>query len=136
LGLRIDHLDSHHHTHMVGKLFANAAKLAQELGLPLRTRHLMREHLRKVGVRSPEDMLESYFGADRISREALFASLEHAQGDMIEVMCHPGYVDDVLRGRSGYLEERESELQVLGDPQLAHELEVRGYTMAGYEVLS
>jgi predicted glycoside hydrolase/deacetylase ChbG (UPF0249 family) len=135
LGLRIDHLDSHHHTHMAGDLFSAAADLARETHLPLRCRHMMRGYLRDAGVRCPDDLVESYFGAGNLTREALLSHIEQAQGEVVEVMCHPGIVDEALRRRSGYLEEREQELVVLSDPQLAADLQARGWTLGTYASL-
>jgi chitin disaccharide deacetylase len=135
LGLRIEHLDSHHHTHMVGFLFAEGARFAQDTDLPLRCRSLMRGYLRDVGVSGPDDLIETYFGAGNLTREALLSALSHAQGEIVEVMCHPGYVDDVLRERSGYLEEREEECRVLSDPGLAKALKKLGWQLGTYEEL-
>jgi predicted glycoside hydrolase/deacetylase ChbG (UPF0249 family) len=132
LGLKIGHLDSHHHTHMIGYLFADAARFAQAQQLPLRSRHMMRGYLRDVGVPAPDDLIESYFGAGNISREALLKHLSEAQGELIEVMCHPGHVDEALRERSGYLEEREEELSVLRNPGLAEELQGLGWQVGSY----
>jgi predicted glycoside hydrolase/deacetylase ChbG (UPF0249 family) len=135
LGLKIGHLDSHHHTHMVGYLFAEAARFAQDNALPLRCRHMMRGYLRDVGVPAPDDLIEAYFGEGNVSREALLRSLSEAQGEVVEVMSHPGYVDDELRSRSGYLEEREEECRVLSDPALVETLRELGWELGTYAVL-
>jgi predicted glycoside hydrolase/deacetylase ChbG (UPF0249 family) len=45
-----------------------------------------------------------------------------------EIMCHPGYVDDALRQSSGYLAERERELDALTHPDVLakiQELEIQ-----------
>ena len=135
LGLRIGHLASHHHTHMTGYLFADAARFAQAQNLPLRCRHMMRGYLRDVGVPAPDDLIESYFGTGSLTRAALLKHLSEAQGEIVEVMCHPGQVDDGLRQRSGYLEEREEELRVLSDPQLVDDLSDLGWELGDYSVL-
>jgi predicted glycoside hydrolase/deacetylase ChbG (UPF0249 family) len=135
LGLKIGHLDSHHHTHMVGYLFAEAARFAQDNSLPLRSRHMMRGYLRDVGVPAPDDLIESYFGAGQISREMLLKHLSEAQGEVVEVMCHPGHVDDLLRARSGYIDEREEECRVLSDPELVDVLKDLGWELGTYSNL-
>jgi chitin disaccharide deacetylase len=136
LGLSIGHLDSHHHSHMLGRLFAEALRFAWDAHLPLRCRPLMRDYAAAAGVRSPDDFLEGYFGYNFIDREALLAALATARGEVVEVMCHPGRVDAQLRAISSYVEEREAELEVLGQPELAAELEQMGWRLAGYAVLS
>ncbi len=35
-----------------------------------------------------------------------------------EMMCHPGLVDDALRGLDAYVAAREAELRGLGDPRV------------------
>ena len=135
LGLKIDHLDSHHHTHMVGYLFAEAARFARDNDLPLRCRHLMRGYLRDTGVASPDDLIETYFGAGNLTRAALLKSLSEAQGEIVEVMCHPGHVDDLLRSRSGYIEEREDEYEVLSEPSLETTLLELGWELGAYSNL-
>jgi predicted glycoside hydrolase/deacetylase ChbG (UPF0249 family) len=47
-------------------------------------------------------------------------------------MCHPGQVDSLLRERSGYLEERETELATLCNCELIDGLADRGWHLRGY----
>lgn len=135
LGVRIDHLDSHHHTHMLPGLLEPLIELAVELGLPLRSRPVDAARLRARGVPTPDDFVESYFGAGRLHRAALLEALRGVRGAVVELMCHPGRVDAELRQWSGYVEERERELELLADPALADEFAAAGWTLAGYEAV-
>jgi predicted glycoside hydrolase/deacetylase ChbG (UPF0249 family) len=132
LNLSIDHLDSHHHTHMLAPLFPSALDLAlaRRLGLRVRPQHYGAAWA--AGVQAPEFLIESFFGYNSIDRQKLLASLETAPGSVVEVMCHPGTVDMLLYERTSYQEEREAELAVLGDPSLAEEFESRGWMISGY----
>jgi chitin disaccharide deacetylase len=48
------------------------------------------------------------------------------EGGLVELMCHPGRVDDALRRRSSYVEERQLELAALCAPELPERLRERG----------
>jgi len=135
LGLTVDHVDSHHHTHMIDSLFPLALDFAVHHGLALRTRTDQRPVAAKAGVATPAGFVESYFGNNNVSRAWLLAVLGGTTGDVVEVMCHPGRVDDGLTRLSGYRSERETELYVLSDKGLAAELEVLGWDVADYRVL-
>jgi predicted glycoside hydrolase/deacetylase ChbG (UPF0249 family) len=132
LRLRIDHLDSHHHTHMLAPLFTMALDLAQARRLALRVRSPQYGAAWSAGVRSPECLVESFFGYNSIDLQKLLNSLDTAPGTVVEVMCHPGTVDMLLYERSSYQEEREAELALLVDPGLTAELEARGWIISGY----
>jgi hypothetical protein len=129
LGCPPSHLDSHHHTHLLPPLFLPALRLAQELGLPLRTRRRECAIARAAGVTTPDSLIESFFaadgadGADNLSVAALAGILATAPGTVVEVMCHPGEADQGLRARSGYVAARERELAVLTSPELRQRLE-------------
>jgi chitin disaccharide deacetylase len=133
LGIKLTHLDSHHHTHLLKPLFPIAATLARRHGLALRARTPEQRALaRREGVRSPDSLIEGFFGAESISRERLLGLLAQAEGEVVEVMCHPGKLDGLLRERSGYFSEREQELALLGDPALAEELCDAGWRLLGF----
>lgn len=132
LGIPLTHLDSHHHTHLLPGLFERALALARELGLGLRVRAAQRDLAVQSGLPGPDAFVEGYFGYNYISREHLLGLLEQQPGGAVEVMCHPGRVDPALRERSGYLEEREAELAVLGDLGLVEELCAAGWRLGSY----
>lgn len=131
-GVPVSHIDSHHHVHLLQPLFPIALELAQRHGLGLRTRRKYRSLARASGVATPDTLLEGYFGEGSIARHSLLRLLADADGEAVEVMCHPGSVDDALRARSGYLAERETELDLLASPELAADLETMGWELKGY----
>jgi chitin disaccharide deacetylase len=133
LGVKLTHLDSHHHTHLLGPLFPIALVLARRhnLGLRIRTPE-QRALARREGVRTPDCLVEGFFGAGQLTRAKLLTLLAQAEGEVVEVMCHPGKQDGLLRERSGYTAEREQELAILGDPALADELCSLGWRLVGF----
>jgi predicted glycoside hydrolase/deacetylase ChbG (UPF0249 family) len=137
--LPITHLDSHHHMHLLPELFTAALQLAREHGLAIRIRRSYRSLARTEGVSCPDDMLEGYYGVGKLDQASLLSMLDNCQADdgqVIEVMCHPAQVDDLLRQRSGYLAEREEELATLTDPRLPEVLAGRGWELASYVAVS
>lgn len=132
-GLSVDHLDSHHHVHLFEELFPLALELARTIGIALRTRtQAQREAAHTAGIATPDSLLLDFFGHGRIDKASLFNLLAGARGDIVEVVCHPGMVDEVLRGRSGYVEQRAMELETLSDHQLEPELKEQGWEPSGY----
>ena len=134
LGLRLTHLDSHHHTHLLEPLFPVALTLARRHGLAIRTRNnQQRSMARREGVRTPDCLIEGFFGVEALTRGNLLSLLDTADGEVLEVMCHPGKLDRLARERSGYLAEREQELALLSDPALAGDLSERGWRLLGFQ---
>jgi predicted glycoside hydrolase/deacetylase ChbG (UPF0249 family) len=134
-GIELDHLDSHHHVHLLEPLFPLAVELAREHGLGLRVRAEQTGGARGAGVRTPDCLVEGFFGKDNIGRQSLLAELDNAPGDTVEVMCHPGEVDGLLRLRSGYTTERELELATLCETRLKVEVENRAWILGGYQLI-
>lgn len=134
LGLELTHIDSHHHVHLLPPLFPLALQLARRHSLALRTRTAEQRQLaRQHSVRTPGELVEGYFGAGNLGPQQLIALLEDTSADVVEVMCHPGKADALLKERSGYRSEREEELKVLGSPALAEILTQRGWRVCGYD---
>lgn len=134
-GMQLTHLDSHHHVHMLEPLFPIALHLARAFDLGLRVRSGQLADACASGVRCPGEFVEGYFGNNNIGSEDLLA-LAATKADTVEVMCHPGVADDTLSARSGYVSERERELEVLADPGLKSRVEEMGWRLGGYADLA
>jgi predicted glycoside hydrolase/deacetylase ChbG (UPF0249 family) len=123
-GFQPTHIDTHHYTHMLPVVFDAYCDIARLYKLPARTRSPhMTSRLRSAGVRCA-DMCEVQWynreldlpGITRLIEEG-FRCL-HSDGTL-EVMCHPGYCDAELKHKSSYCEQRDIELAVLCNPELA-----------------
>jgi len=78
--------------------------------------------LRARGVRCADACVEDWFGGD-LTAQGLASVLARAAAWMhrsavVELMCHPGIVDDALRTSSRYVTEREQELATLCSDEL------------------
>lgn len=65
-----------------------------------------------------ENLENSFFGKDQILSVNLLIELLRDAKDGIEVMCHPGYVDEYLRTHSSYAIPRKHELDILCSKEL------------------
>ncbi len=107
-GLPLHHIDSHHHVHGWEPLKQVILEIANEYKVPVRYVDSLQDH--------PEilltDSLWLDFYGDGIYHE-LFGELEKTEGKSIEIMTHPGIMDEDLVSVSSYTKEREKELEIL-----------------------
>lgn len=139
-GIEPVRLDSHHHVHLVPEAFEVYCELAREMDLPARGGGPAHdERLRALGIACPDVFITGYFGGE-LDLESLLehvaaAARECPDGGVIEVMSHPGRVDDELRRGSTYVDERERELRTLTSPDLPRRLREAGVELAGPDAL-
>ncbi|PAR28467.1 chitin disaccharide deacetylase [Vibrio metoecus] len=130
LGLTLSHLDSHHHAHTHPQFAPIIYEVAQKYQVPLRTVGLAGEEA--FGCRYH---FTDFFYDERLSIERLVNHLLELKSrfELVEVMCHPAYVDALLEQCSGYTKQREEELRILTSSQLIqmlimHDIEVTDYS--------
>lgn len=121
------HLDSHHHVHSVAGAFEVYAAFARDHGLPARggsPRHL--RLLREAGVATTDAFTPGFWKESVTVQGLLDAAADAArrvpENGCIEMMSHPGRVDEDLRERSYYVEDRERELAVLCSSEIRERL--------------
>ena len=111
------HLDSHHNAHRLHGLNRSFVSFGERYGLRVR------EHRDAKYVSAYYGHWDGCTHPEQIAVKGLQRVLGASDGDLIELACHPGYVDQALR--SSYRREREVELRTLCDkrvPQLLDEL--------------
>lgn len=120
------HLDSHQHTHMSEPVAAVAARLAAELGVPLRDWGIRYEG----GFYGQTGKGEPY--PEGIEPEHLVEMIEALPAGWTELGCHPGRGADT---GSPYEAEREVELRTLCDPRVATAIERAGVELCSFAQL-
>jgi predicted glycoside hydrolase/deacetylase ChbG (UPF0249 family) len=143
-GIRVTHLDSHHHIHQNRSVLEIMVKLAREYALPIRSVNPgMTKYIQEQGIVTPTGFIGDFFGAG-VSSKNLIRLLQAARGKVIkkgdlaaremviELMVHPAYVDEYLLANSSYTRDRERELKVLMDGELAMEIDKMGYELISY----
>lgn len=117
-GLRLTHLDSHHHAHSYPEIIDIAVSLASEIGAPLRqTSAAVRQKITDAGV-----MTTDYFSLDFYDQGATREKLQqvilsHCDG-VLEIMCHPAQGERLIYEISSYNSCREKELAILTAPAM------------------
>ncbi len=132
-GIRISHIDSHHHIHTNPNVLAIVAEFALRRGVPVRpcdeSTALL---LSKLGIASTGSFSAEFFGECSVSEENFVEILKRSEAKSLEIMTHPGYSSPELENESTYAKEREIELAVLKSPQLAEKIAALGWTLGSY----
>jgi predicted glycoside hydrolase/deacetylase ChbG (UPF0249 family) len=81
--------------------------------------------------RAPNAFRYEFYGSGA-TREVFLNILDSLPDGVSELMCHPGYADDV---EDGYREPRQRELTILQDPCLRDAIRLRGIELATFAVL-
>jgi chitin disaccharide deacetylase len=105
------HLDSHQHFHHRSVLEPIFLDIARRLNVPLRN---YAPRIRYYGGFYGQDDTGTSL-PERITVDALLATLEALDGAFTELGCHPGYAAGL---ESMYLAERAVEIQTLCDPSI------------------
>lgn len=123
LGFEITHLDAHHHAFAHPPATSAYVALAAERAVPARAiSENLRRALRNQHVPCADACVITWVGAQCTAHGLLKAMREATarvpRGGTVEIMSHPGYVDDALAQSSSYVADRRSELDALRDPRL------------------
>ncbi|QXJ37243.1 hypothetical protein BV455_00505 [Parageobacillus caldoxylosilyticus] len=130
-GLTPTHIDSHHHVHEHPCVFPIVQKLAEQYDLPIRPVRSEKPHrLRTVDV-----FISQFYGRGLTKEYFLSLFDEVNDGQTVEVMCHPAYIDVPLFTGSSYCSERINELSILTDPYVRKALENCGVKLITYREL-
>jgi predicted glycoside hydrolase/deacetylase ChbG (UPF0249 family) len=154
-GREPDHLDSHHHiSYYTPEIFSIMLDLADQYGASIRLPTKVLPGAQVSGFpeklvpdivaltstllakRLPPhpDTFTASFYEERARLEMLFEILACLPDGVTELMCHPGYVDDILMSGSTYNRQRETELQILTSPELAAEIASQGIRLVNFTV--
>jgi predicted glycoside hydrolase/deacetylase ChbG (UPF0249 family) len=120
LNLSFSHMDTHHHIHRADeRVLGFMIETARKHKLAIRSvDNKMRNRLKAEGILTPDHFIDAFFGREKINIETLKQEIGSSPEGVIEVMCHPGYVDEELKIKSSYSELREMELLTLTAPEL------------------
>ena len=127
LGVKPDHLDSHHFIHeRLGDEIEDAALvLAQELNIPLRRTVDGSKGRYRRRVRNPDFFFRGFYG-EQATLENLLALLKPPWEGVLELMCHPGAADDEIGAISSYSRGRQNELDILLSPVVRETVRAQG----------
>jgi hopanoid biosynthesis associated protein HpnK len=159
-GLRVTHLDTHKHTHLLPPVLEAVLRLGREYGVrwvrrpfdlpmpaspapaPFAVRLVRRamtpfqggleRRIRAAGL-CATDHFAGFQWTGRFTAGDVAALLRTLPPGTTEFMTHPGYCDEDLRSAPTRLKEsREAELRVLTDPEVRRAARECGIRLAGY----
>lgn len=138
-GVKVSHIDSHHHVHGFATVLAVVEDLASKHGLAARpASEWMARRFNKQGIRRPDVLITGFFGKNNIScarLEELLGAAASSGAQSVEVMCHPGLSAGLPEDFSSYREERDEEMAVLCSGELAAWLKGNDITIVNYAQL-
>ncbi|PRR81246.1 hypothetical protein CLVI_26580 [Clostridium vincentii] len=112
-GIKPTHIDSHHHVHGISKVLEIVREFAVEYDIPVRLLGEVCENYLK-GIATTEGFTGGFYGNTEINPEGLINSIEKNKNfESLEIMCHPGYLDQAILDMSSYAMPRTQELTTL-----------------------
>jgi predicted glycoside hydrolase/deacetylase ChbG (UPF0249 family) len=134
-GMELNHIDCHHHLHMYDGFDEIVNELAKDIKAPLRhTDPVKREKMLGKGINTTDYFTMEFYG-ERATIKGLKDILNRYDNGTLEIMTHPGIVDDELYGLSSYNLFRQVELDVLKSDEIKSFIRERGIQLINYDEL-
>ena len=147
-GRKPTHLDSHHHSsYFAPELFRGMLELAREYDCAIRfpfTGEISREleetskHvpalIRDFDPPRPDRFVVDFYD-ERATHEELLNIINHLPDGTTEIMCHPGFTDEVFAKESVYNAQRDRELEILTDPTIKEAIQANGIQLITFASL-
>lgn len=122
----ITHLDSHHHSHLSPYLEGVVQRLNKEYNVPYRG----------LFTNLPDQVaLFGNFFAQGVRVETLLNLCTKKKYNVVDIMTHPAYIDEHLKGISSYVDERAIEREILSSSDLRKQIEDLGVEIISYRDL-
>jgi len=128
-GLKLTHLDSHHHVHTFSENRAVIKRIAQKYQLPFRNAFGLEKNQKlpfQKGITGFLDLMNYPAIRDLTqpfeeNKDACFSELQAVldkieEGEITELMVHPAFVDELLYFHSSFNIARVKEVAILCDP--------------------
>ncbi|MBI4387478.1 MAG: ChbG/HpnK family deacetylase [Candidatus Omnitrophica bacterium] len=110
-----DHLNTHHHLHVLPNVFEIVRKIAEKYKIPVRRVPVIGMH--------PKIQTTNYFFGNlspdkHWTRESLASILKNLPDGTSEIMCHPGMIDSELVRKSSFVAGRRKEFHLFSNSSL------------------
>lgn len=137
-GLKLNHIDSHHgFMTKTPAIFDMFIRLAKKYNVPLRNEasvHNMEGFdCQAKGVKSVDKVYFSH--AINVDEILEFINTSSGDYEFIEIGCHPGYSDEILRKISPCNDEREKDLAIFKDIKLKAIIQKKHIECSSYSEL-
>ncbi|MFS0657089.1 ChbG/HpnK family deacetylase [Bacillus sp. 179-C3.3 HS] len=143
-GLTLTHIDTHHGFSIVhADMLQIIIELAKEYRVPMRKDValtedlLMKQQLEESGVETTDDLYTDFSSPIVQESAVLDVIARYQQTDAtVEIPCHPGFVDEELRGLSSLNDAREKDLSLFLNQKWFDYLKEHGVELISYSQLS
>ena len=117
-GIEPSHFDSHHHVHLLANVMNVVERLAREYNKPVRKAWYQDLNGREFSKETRgNDAFGDFFGDD-ITIETLKNIIKNAKGEVLEIMCHPSFLDPEIYHGSSYNLGRINEYSILTSKEM------------------
>ena len=117
-GIEPSHFDSHHHVHLLPNVMNVVERLAKEYNKPIRKAWYQDLNGREFSKETRgNDAFGDFFGDD-ITIETLKNIIKNAKGEVLEIMCHPSFLDPEIYHGSSYNLGRINEYSILTSKEM------------------
>lgn len=133
LGVKVSHVDTHHHIHENEKIAGVIEEVVSSMGLAMRSYgQAMFDAAARRGIPSPHHLITRFYGDQDVTTATLLEIIRDLPAGVSELCCHPAQVDDRLRAISSYSDPRQRELQILCSTEVRQALEEAHVRVASY----
>ncbi|MBM7653349.1 chitin disaccharide deacetylase [Neobacillus cucumis] len=109
-GIQPTHFDSHHHVHTIPAFLPVVQKIAKKYNLS--ARNYFKEQVNDVRLFT-DVFLDDFYGETATYDYFEKIPSRVQDGQIVEVMCHPGYLDKAILSGSSYAMDRVKETEIL-----------------------
>ena len=129
-GIKIDHLDSHHHVHTLESLKPVIEKIVKKYNLPIRGGF---EY--SINYDKTIPIIDSFYG-ENITEDYFDKFIDEIKKyDVVDFMCHPSFIDESLVNFTSYSMQRMKEYSILTDNNLKEKLKENNIKLIKYSDL-
>ncbi|SKC56862.1 chitin disaccharide deacetylase [Maledivibacter halophilus] len=133
-GLTPTHIDSHHHVHGNEMVLQIVLELANKYDLPVRIFDKTSIQGKYSNIKAVDYFTGKFYGED-LTEKRFLEEVSVEDKEIMELMCHPAYLDKEILWGSSYNTQRVVELDILTGPELKEKLNRRGIKLVNYKAL-
>lgn len=143
-GLKLNHLDTHHiFSIMDEKIFEIVVKLAKEYNVPIRRDFSLSNNEEQLFDIARENIINTtdillFQSGKVVTKEYIIKNIDKYKNERditIELLAHPGFVDEKLKGLSSLTYNRERELDVYLDSEVREYIDKNNVDLISYTEL-
>ena len=126
-GIKVDHLDSHHHVHTLASLKPVIERLLERYKLPIRGGFETNIEYNKI-----IPMTESFYN-ENVTDDYFEKHIEELKSyNVIDLMSHPAFVDENLINSTSYAMQRMKEYSILTSKRVQEFLKENKFEITNY----